>query len=180
MTEPFHKVNILTGTKAALIIEEGAKYADLIKKAKRPLLVLGARVLEDGLLHKPLMEYAVELARAANMPICATAHTKKRLLEQGIIPECSYDLVEIINSLKNPNWSGVKGEGNHDLVIFFGIRTDLAQQVLSTLKHYAPHLKTATLCKYYYPHASYSLPNFLQDKKWQALLDAIIKDLKEV
>lgn len=178
MTEPFHKVNILTGTKAALIIEEGAKYADLIKKATRPLLVLGARVLEDGLLHNPLMKYAVELARTANIPICATAHTKKSLLKEGFMPECSYDLVEVINSLKNPNWSGVKGEGNHDLVIFFGIRTDLAQQVLSTLKHYAPHLRTATLCGYYSPHASYSLAN-LKDKKWQAFLDAIIANLKE-
>lgn len=163
-----------------MIIEEGGQYADLIRKAKRPLLILGPRILEDGILDKPLIHYATELAKVADIPVCATAHTKKKLLEQGLTPECAYDLVEIVNSLKSLEWSGVKREGNHDLVLFFGIRTDLLQQVLSTLKHYAPHLKTATLDKYYSPHASYSLPDFLHDKKWQKFLDAIIANLKEV
>jgi len=49
---------------------------------------------------------------------------------------------------------------------------------LSTLKHYARHLKTMTLCKYYYPHASYSLPN-LKDGKWKEFLESLITNLKE-
>ena len=180
MTRPFHEINILTGTREALIIEEGAQYADLIRKAKRPLLILGPRILDGGILDKPLIHYAAELAKVAHIPICATAHTKKKLLEQGLTPECTYDLVEIVNSLKNLEWSGVKCEGNHDLVLFFVIRADLLQQMLSTLKNYAPHLKTATLDRYYSPHASYSPPDFLHDKKWKKFLDALIENLKEV
>ncbi len=176
---PFHKVNVLTGMKAARTIEDGAKYAKLIKKAERPLLVLGPRILSDTLNGKPLIDYALELARSASIPICATAHTKKGCLDKGYTPECVYDIMEILNSLKNPEWQGVKGEGNHDLVLFFGIRTDLATAGLSTLKHFAPHLKTMTLCKYYFPNADYSMPNFKKDKKWHEFLDTMITSLKE-
>jgi CO dehydrogenase/acetyl-CoA synthase epsilon subunit len=41
MTLPYHRVNVLTGTKAARIIEDASEYAHLIKRANRPLLLLG-------------------------------------------------------------------------------------------------------------------------------------------
>ncbi len=103
---------------------------------------------------------------------------RAKLLELGVEPASSYDIMEILNHLKDPEWKGVKKEGNHDLVMFLGFRTDLGEQGLSTLKHYAPHLKTLTLCKYYYPHASYSLPNFRKDEQWKEFLDNLITNLK--
>ncbi len=179
MTLPYHRVNVLTGTKAARIIEDPGEYAHLIKRANRPLFVLGPRILSISLGGRLLAEYAVDIARAADIPICATAHTQKKLLELGVQPASSYDLIEIINHLKDPGWRGVKKEGNHDLVIFLGIRSDLGEQGLSTLKHFAPHLKTMTLCKYYFPNASYSLPNFRKDEQWKEFLDKIIENLKQ-
>lgn len=178
-TLPYHRVNILTGTKAARLIEDAEEYANLIKRAKRPLLVLGARVLTMSLDEKLLIEYAIDIAKVANIPICATAHTQKKLIELGVVPDSSYDIIEILNHLKDPEWQGVKKEGNHDLVMFLGLRTDLGEQGLSTLKHFAPHLKTMTLCKYYYPHASYSLPNFRKDSQWKEFIDNLITNLKE-
>jgi len=59
------------------------------------------------------------------------------------------------------------------------MRTDLGEQGLSTLKHFAPHLRTMTLCKYYYPHADYSLPNFRKDEEWKTFLEDLIEDLKK-
>jgi len=178
-TLPYHRVNILTGTKAARLIEDAEEYANLIKRAKRPLLVLGARILTMSLDEKLLIEYAIDIAKVANIPICATAHTQKKLIELGVVPDSSYDIIEILNHLKDPEWQGVKKEGNHDLVMFLGLRTDLGEQGLSTLKHFAPHLKTMTLCKYYYPHASYSLPNFRKDSQWKEFIDNLITNLKE-
>jgi anaerobic carbon-monoxide dehydrogenase, CODH/ACS complex subunit epsilon len=175
---PYHRVNVLTGTKAARLIEDAPEYAHLIKRATRPLLVIGPRALTMLLDGKPVIEYAVEIAKTLNIPVCATAHTRKKLVELGIEPASSYDLVEIINHLKDPNWAGTRKEGNHDLVIFIGVRTDLAEQGLSTLKHFARHLRTMTLCKYYYPNASYSLPN-MKDAKWKEFLDALLTNLKE-
>ena len=122
-----------------------------IKKAERPLLVLGARMLVDD---------ALEIAKAGNLSICATAHSQKALVEKGVFPESNYDFPEILNHLKNKDWKGVKGEGNHDLVVFMGFRSDLLAQGLSTLRHYAPHLKTLCLDEHVYVHADYSLPNF--------------------
>ena len=86
--------------------------------------------------------------------------------------------MEIVNQLKDPKWQGVKKEGNHDLVIFFGFRTDFGNQSLSVL-HFAPHLKTMTLCKYVFPNADYALPNLRKDEDWQKFLEELMSCLKE-
>ena len=176
---PYHRVNVLTGIKSARLIEDPAEYDNLIKKAKRPLLVLGPLLLKGSLDGKLLLEYALEIAKAANIPICATSHVRAKLTELGVKPDSVYDAVEIINALKDPDWRGVRKEGNHDLVLFFGIRSDLGEQGLSVLKHFAPHLKTMTLCKYYFPNANYSLPNFRKDEQWKAFLESLVDNLKK-
>ncbi len=176
---PRYRVNVLTGIKSARLIEDPVEYANLIRKAKRPLLVIGPLLLKSTADGKLLLEYALDIAKAASIPICATAQTRGKVVELGVHPDCVYDTVEIINALKDPDWRGVKKEGNHDLVMFFGIRADLGNQGLSTLKHFAPHLKTMTLCKHYFPHASYSLPNFKNDAKWQEFLESLINNLKK-
>jgi acetyl-CoA decarbonylase/synthase complex subunit epsilon len=176
---PRHRVNVLTGLKSAKLIEDPAEYADLIKKAKRPLLVVGPLLLASMGDGKSLMQYALDIAKTGSIPICATAQTRGKMVELGVEPECVYDVVEIVNALKDPSWQGVKKEGNHDLVMFFGIRSDLSNQGLSTLKHFAPHLKTMTLCKHYFPHANYSVPNFKKDAKWLEFLDGLIANLEK-
>jgi acetyl-CoA decarbonylase/synthase complex subunit epsilon len=176
---PRHRVNVLTGIKSARLIEEPVEYANLIKKAKRPLLVVGPLLLASTADGKILMGYALDIAKSCNIPICATAQTKGKVVGLGVKPDSVYDVVEIVNALKDPDWQGVKKEGNHDLVIFFGIRSDLGNQCLSTLKHFAPHLKTMTLCKHYFPHANYSLPNFKNDAKWLEFLESLIANLKK-
>lgn len=176
---PFHHVNTMTGTKYARMIEDPSEYAHFVKNATRPLLVIGSWALKVPIGDKLVIDYAVEIAGARGIPICATAHTPKKLREMGVEPDSTLDVIEILNHLQDPAWKGVKGEGNHDLVMFIGFRTDLGEQGLSSLKHYAPHLKTMTLCKYYYPNASYSLPNFRKDDKWKEFLDTMIANLKQ-
>jgi acetyl-CoA decarbonylase/synthase complex subunit epsilon len=61
--------------------------------------------------------------------------------------------------------------------MFLGMRTDFGNQGLSTLKHYATHLKTATLCPYVYPNASFSLANLKADK-WKEYLENLVQSLK--
>jgi acetyl-CoA decarbonylase/synthase complex subunit epsilon len=136
-------------------------------------------LLKFSLDGKLLIEYALEIAKAANIPTCATAQVRGKMAELGVKADSVYDIVEIINALKDPNWRGVKKEGNHDLVLFFGIRSDLGEQGLSVLKHFAPHLKTMTLCKYYFPNANYSLPNFRKDEQWKAFLEGLVDSLKK-
>jgi len=179
MVMPLHRVNVLTGIKGAKVVTEAAEFADTIKRAKRPLFVLGPRLLATSLDGKSLVEYALEIAKAAKAPVCATAHIRAKMMELGVKPDSELDVVEIVNHLKDPEWKGLRKEGNHDLVVFFGIRTDLGNQGLSTLKHFAPHLKTMTLCNYVFPHADYSLPNFRKDEEWKVFLENLIAKLKE-
>ena len=179
MVMPLHRVNVMTGIKSGKIIEDAEEYAGIIKKAKRPLLVLGPKLLDTTLDGKLLLEYALEISKTLNIPICATAHVKGKLMELGVTPDSTYDAVEIVNHLKDPDWQGVRKEGNHDLVMFFGIRSDLGEQGLSPLKHFAPHLKTMTMCKYVFPNADYSLPNLRKDEQWQEFLENLISKLKE-
>lgn len=177
---PFHRVNVLTGIKAARVIEDASEYAGFIRKAKRPLLVLGPLLNEWSLDGKLLIEYALEIAKAGSIPICATETVKGKMTELGVKPDNVCDAVEIVNHLKDPDWQGVRKEGNHDLVIFFGIRSDMEEQCLSVLKHFAyKHLRTMTLDKYYFPHANYSLPNFRKDEQWKGFLEELIANLKK-
>jgi len=142
--------------------------------------VLGPLLSEWSLDGKLAIEYALEIAKTTNIPICATATLKGKMVELGVKPDSVYDAVEIVNALKDADWKGVKKDGNHDLVIFFGIRSDLEEQCLSVLKHFAfNHLKTMTLDKYYFPHANYSLPNFRKDEQWKAFLENLIDELKK-
>jgi acetyl-CoA decarbonylase/synthase complex subunit epsilon len=85
--------------------------------------------------------------------------------------------MEIVGALRHPAWPGVRGEGAHDLVLFFGVRSDLATAGLSTLKHYAGHLKTMTVCRYHFPQADYSPPNFRRDDRWASFLTELIDNL---
>jgi acetyl-CoA decarbonylase/synthase complex subunit epsilon len=177
---PLHRVNVLTGIKSARVIEDASQYASFIKRAKRPLLVLGPLLEQWSIDGKLAIDYALEIAKAANIPICGTSTIKGKMVELGTKPDSIYDGVEIVNHLKDPEWSGVRKEGNHDLVIFFGIRSDLGEQLLSVLKHFAfSHLKTMTLDKYYFPHASYSLPNFKKEAQWKAFIENLILELKK-
>jgi len=179
MRLPFWKVNILTGLKGARVIDDPQKCAGLIRKAKRPLFVAGPRAIDHYFDNgKTSLEYALEIARLVDMPTCATAHVKKRMLELGIKPDSVYDIIEIINHLKCADWQGVKKEGNHDLVIFSGIRCDLAELGLSTLKHFAPHLKTMALCRYSHPNADYAQP-IMSDEQWKGYFEELIADLTE-
>jgi acetyl-CoA decarbonylase/synthase complex subunit epsilon len=175
--EPYHRVNTLTGLKGAQVLKETEQCADIIKTARRPLMVVGGKIGESDSLGRPLGEYAIEIAESRDMPVCATAHSRGVLMQLGWMPESTLDFIEIVNHLKNKRWKGVVGEGNHDLVLFMGIRSDLLEQGLSSLKHFAPHLKTLTLDRHVLPHANYSLPNWHKGKNYQKFLDGLVEAL---
>ena len=149
---------VIAGPKQALLVTpETAKM--MIKKSKRPLLVLGPLIKED-----PVKTMAIEIAKAHELPVVTTGDAYKAFSQSGL-DNIAYGAVEIVNLLKDPEWKGIKGEGQHDLVIFLGCVYYLASQGLSTLKHFAPHLKTLTICKFFHSNADASFPN-MKDEEW--------------
>ncbi|OPX60827.1 MAG: Acetyl-CoA decarbonylase/synthase complex subunit epsilon 2 [Methanobacterium sp. PtaB.Bin024] len=154
---------VIAGPKQALLVTpETAEL--MIKKAKRPLFILGPLVKED-----PLRTYATKIAEKWNLPVVTTADAYKPFYEKGLNPT-AYGVVEIVNLLKDPEWQGVDGKGQHDLVIFLGCIYYIGSQGLSSLKHYAPHLKTLTICKFFHSNADASFPN-LKDEEWFKYLE---------
>lgn len=159
---------VIAGPKQALLVTpETAKM--MIKKAKRPLMVVGPIAANE-----PLIDYTLAIAEKWELPLVTTGDAFKAFNERGIETK-PHGIVEIVNLLKDPEWQGIKGEGQHDLVIFIGCIYYIASQGLSTLKHFAPHLKTLTLCKYFHSNADASFPN-MKDDEWFKYLEKMKSD----
>lgn len=156
---------VIAGPKQALLVTpETAEM--MLQKAKRPLMVMGPLINDS-----PVQALAVKIAEKWNIPIVSTGDAFKSLNEAGVSSK-SYGVVEIINLLKDPDWKGVNGEGQHDLVVFIGVIYYMGSQGLSTLKHFAPHLKTLTLCKFFHSNADASFPN-MKDEEWLKYLEKL-------
>ncbi|NYB51467.1 MAG: CO dehydrogenase/acetyl-CoA synthase complex subunit epsilon [Methanobacteriaceae archaeon] len=163
-----YQPTVIAGPKQALLVTpETAEL--MIKKAKRPLFVLGPLVKEE-----PLLTLAKKIAEKWNLPVVTTADAYKSFKDQGL-NSTAYGVVEIVNLLKDPEWQGVNDEGPHDLVIFLGCIYYIGSQGLSSLKHYAPHLKTLTICKFFHSNADASFPN-MKDEEWMKYLEKMGSD----
>lgn len=156
---------VIAGPKQALLVTpETAEM--MLKKAKRPLMIIGPLIKDS-----PVLALAAQIAEKWNIPIVSTGDAFKALNEANIESR-SYGVVEIVNLLKDPEWKGINGEGQHDLVLFIGVIYYIASQGLSTLKHFAPHLKTLTLCKFFHSNADASFPN-MKDEEWIRYLEKL-------
>jgi anaerobic carbon-monoxide dehydrogenase, CODH/ACS complex subunit epsilon len=159
---------VIAGPKQSLLVTpETAEM--MIKKAKRPLFVIGPLIKEE-----PVITLAGQIAKKWSIPTVSTGDAFKALNEANIDSK-SYGIVEIVNLLKDPDWKGINDEGQHDLVIFIGVIYYIASQGLSTLKHFAPHLKTLTICKYFHSNADASFPN-MKDDEWMNYLEKLAKN----
>ena len=156
---------VIAGPKQALLVTpETAEM--MLKKAKRPLIIMGPLIKDS-----PVMSLALQIAEKWNIPIVSTADMFKTLNEADVGSK-SYGVVEIVNLLKDPDWEGINGEGQHDLVLFIGVIYYIGSQGLSTLKHFAPHIKTLTICKYFHSNADASFPN-MKDEEWIRYLEKL-------
>lgn len=156
--EPWQTAEI-PGPKKAFVITKPEVATAMIKRAKRPILIVGHKAAETELEDKKLIDYMIELAKKANIPVVATAHIVKEFLKREYQPAGYMSAVDIGNRLTDPEWSGLDGEGQYDLALFVGLPYYMEWTILSGLKHFAPNLKTITLDNVYQPHASWSFPN---------------------
>lgn len=156
---------VIAGPKQALLVTPETAQM-MLQKAKRPLMIIGPLINDS-----PVQAIATQIAKKWNIPIVSTGNAFKSLNETGVSSK-HYGVVEIVNLLKDPEWKGVNDEGQHDLVIFIGVIYYIGSQGLSTLKHFAPHLKTLTLCKFFHSNADASFPN-MKDEEWIKYLEKL-------
>jgi len=175
VTEPWQKAEIPGPTKA-LVITKPEVVVAMVKKAKRPIFIVGHEAAEVNAGDKKAVDYAIRIADAGKIPVVATAHMIGEFNKRGFQPSSSMSAVDIANRLEDPEWKGLDGLGQYDLALFMGITYYMEWVILSSLKHFGRNLKTIALDRYYQPHASWSFPN-LSVKDWAQSLELIVNKL---
>jgi len=177
LAESWQKAEI-PGPKKALIITKPEIVSALIKRSKRPILIVGheaAKVkLDEGEL---LLDYLIRLAKLTNMTVIATAHVVKDFVAREFQPDAWMPVVDIANRLQDPDWKGLDGKGSYDLAILTGMQYYLQWVILSALKHFSSGLKTISLDRFYQPNASWSFPN-ISFEEWRTNLKVIEEKLR--
>ena len=169
--EPWQCAEIAATKKANPIIKPEIAVA-MIKKASRPLLIVGSYAIERWMEGKLLIEYLIDFANSSKVPIVATAHMVGEFLKRGYQPAGFMSAMDIGNRVVDPEWKGLDGKGPYDLVMFVGLPFYMEELILSGLMHFAPDQKTMTLDNLYHPHASWSFPNATLEE-WAANLKVI-------
>jgi len=174
--EPWQKAEIPGPTKA-LVITKPEVVVAMVKRAKRPLLIVGHEAAETEIGEKTLIDYAIRISEAGKIPMVATAHVVGEFLKKGFQPTASMPAVDVANRLTDSEWKGLDGNGQYDLALFMGITYYMEWVLLSGLKHFGGELKTVSLDRYYHPHASWSFPN-LSVGDWAQNLEVIANKLE--
>lgn len=175
--EPWQCAEV-SATKKANPIQKPEIAVAMIKKAARPILVVGSMATERWMEGRQLIDYLIDFANASKVPVVATAHMVGEFLKRGYTPAGFMSAMDIGNRLVDPQWQGLDGKGHPDLAIFVGIPYYMEGLILSGLMHFAPDLKTMTIDNLYHPHASWSFPNASLEE-WAQNLKVMTEKFKE-
>ena len=165
---PFDTGNI-PGPKMARAVMPSVS-GKMLAKAKRPLLIVGSQVHDEEVLAR-----AVALGKTG-VQIAAVGNAYASLGNKGL--DVHYANMHALASyLCDPNWKGLDGKGNYDLVVFFGLTYYYASQAISALKNFS-NIRVISLDKYYHPNADMSFGN-LKNDVFIAALDEVLKELQK-
>lgn len=140
--------------------------AKLISKAKRPLLVVGTKVLDPELLDR-----AVKIAQKANIPIAATGSSMPGFVGKDV--DAKYiNLHQLGFYVTDPNWPGLDGNGTYDTLIVLGHIKYYINQVLSGTKNFST-VKAIAIERNYIQNATMSFGNLSKADHYAALDELI-------
>ena len=175
--EPWQCAEIASTKKANPITKPEIAVA-MIKKAQRPLLIVGSNATERYMEGKQLIEYMIDFANASKVPVVATAHMVGEFLKRGYQPASFMSAMDIGQRIVDPTWKGLDGKGHPDLILLVGLPYYMESLMLSGFKHFAPDLKTMTLDNLFHVHASWSFPNATLEE-WAANLKVMTLKFKD-
>ncbi len=105
--EPWQCAEIAS-TKKANPIQKPEIAVAMIKKAQRPLLIVGSNATERYMEGKQLIEYLIDFANASKVPVVATAHMVGEFIKRGYQPAAFMNAMEIGNVVVDPEWQGLR------------------------------------------------------------------------
>ncbi|MHA1732194.1 MAG: CO dehydrogenase/acetyl-CoA synthase complex subunit epsilon [Promethearchaeota archaeon] len=169
------------GLVTGVAVKEPQVLANIVKEAKRTLLVIGSKSRDFKVGDKTQVDTLLEIQKKLDAPIVATGDIYKTLKEKGF-PEEKITIMNIMNltdRLKDPEWKGLDGEGPYDVVIFAGHLVFHLSQMLSTLLNFAYDRPMKTVCLDYYhqPNARFSLANLDDNADYTAFLEEFVSTL---
>lgn len=140
--------------------------AKLISKAKRPLLVVGTKVLDPELLDR-----AVKIAQKANIPIAATGSSMPGFVDKDV--NAKYiNLHQLGFYVIDKEWPGLDGDGTYDTLIVLGHIKYYINQVLSGTKNFS-NVKSIAIERNYVQNATMSFGNLSKEDHYAALDELI-------
>lgn len=172
-TESWQTAEVPGPTKA-MIIPKPDVVASLISKSKRPIIISGSEAPHLKLRDNYLVDYVMKISETFSAPIIATSNTIKVFDQKKCKNVHSINAIEVAAKLSNPEWGLGEKPSPYDTAVFLGFKYYMLWLILSGLKHYALHLNTISLERYYQPHAAWSFPN-LTLERWIDNLEEIIK-----
>ena len=131
--EPWQCAEI-AATKKANPIQKPEIAVAIIKKAANPLLIVGSNSTERFIEGKPAINFIIDLAKASNLKVVATAHIVGEFLKRGYEPAGFMTAMDIGNRLVDPAWQGIDGKGHPDLALFIGLPYCMESLILSGLR----------------------------------------------
>lgn len=173
--ESWQKAEI-PGPKKALLIMKPEVVVAMVKRAKRPILVVGHLAAEEYSEDVKMIDYAIQMSKTAGIPVVATAHVVNEFIKRGFQPAAFMPAMDIGDRLADAEWKGLDGGGPYDLALFMGLPYYMEFVILAGLKHFSKNLKTISLDRFYSPHATWSFPN-LSVKNWNESFEIIISKL---
>jgi len=169
--QPFDAANI-PGPKMATVLDKGKPVAATIKKAKRPLLIVGPDINDE------IFERVLKFMEKG-ITIVATGSAIRKFVEAGKEKEVNYAVLhELTQFLLDPEWKGFDGKGNYDLILMLGTIYYHGSQMLAALKNFAPNIRTIAIDRYYHPNANMSFDSlWKREEEYLKLLDEILSEL---
>ena len=166
----------IPGPKLAMPIKP-VMCARLLKTGKRALLIVGGSRTGNSKSGSELARRLIELTESLKTPIVASPGIYKDFAQSNSVPVFCMGTVDLVNHLKDSKWTGLDSKGHYDLVVFVGGIYYFHSLMLSTLKHFAPRVRTVSIDRFFQPNADFSLEN-MDEKDWMKSLDSMINILR--
>ena len=99
--EPWQTAEI-AGPKKALLILKPEVVVAMVKRAKRPILVVGHQATEDCSEDAKMIDYAIRMGKTAKIPVVATAHMVNEFIKRGFQPAAWMSAMDIGDGLQDP------------------------------------------------------------------------------
>ncbi len=148
----------------------------MLRRAKRLLIVVGGAVLEEEYLKVGMPNTICRIAEKTNATLAISPGVFKAFQHHDGV-KYAVNVEGIVERLKDESWMGFDGKGRYDFTVFVGGFYPFQSMMLSTLKHFAPKVRTIAIDRYYHPNAEFSFDN-LSYEQWREGLEALLKALE--